>query len=48
VIKSRRMIWAEHIAHMGDTRNAYKILVENLKERDCKTWRISERNSLRL
>jgi hypothetical protein len=26
-IKSRRMRWAEHVARMGETRNAYKILV---------------------
>jgi hypothetical protein len=27
VIKSRRMRWAEHVARMGETRNAYRILV---------------------
>jgi hypothetical protein len=27
VIKSRRTRWAGHIVHMGDVRNAYKILV---------------------
>jgi hypothetical protein len=27
VIKSRRMRWARHIAHMGEMRNAYSILV---------------------
>jgi hypothetical protein len=27
VIKSRRMRWAEHIAQMGEMRNAYKIFV---------------------
>jgi hypothetical protein len=27
VIKSRRMRWAEHIARMGEMRNAYNILV---------------------
>jgi len=27
IIKSRRMRWAGHIAHMEDMRNAYKILV---------------------
>jgi hypothetical protein len=26
-IKSRRMRWAGHVARMGETRNAYKILV---------------------
>jgi hypothetical protein len=28
MIKSRRMRWAEHVARMGETRNAYRILVE--------------------
>jgi hypothetical protein len=27
LIKSRRMRWAGHVAHMGQKRNAYKILV---------------------
>jgi hypothetical protein len=27
MIKSRRMRWAEHVAHMGEKRNAYRILV---------------------
>jgi hypothetical protein len=27
VIKSRRMIWAWHVARMGEKRNAYRILV---------------------
>jgi hypothetical protein len=27
MIKSRRMKWAEHVARMGETRNAYRILV---------------------
>jgi hypothetical protein len=27
MIKSRRMRWAGHVARMGDTRNAYRILV---------------------
>jgi hypothetical protein len=27
VMKSRRMRWAEHVARMGDMRNAYKVLV---------------------
>jgi hypothetical protein len=28
VIKSRRMRWAEHVAHMGNRRGAYRILVK--------------------
>jgi hypothetical protein len=27
MIKSRRMKWAGHVARMGETRNAYRILV---------------------
>jgi hypothetical protein len=27
MIKSRRMSWAGHVARMGETRNAYRILV---------------------
>jgi hypothetical protein len=27
MIKSRRMRWAGHVARMGETRNAYRILV---------------------
>jgi hypothetical protein len=27
MIKSRRMVWAGHVALMGETRNAYRILV---------------------
>jgi hypothetical protein len=27
VIKSRRMRWAEHVARMGEKRNAYRILM---------------------
>jgi hypothetical protein len=34
VIISRRTRWAGHVARMREMRNAYKILVENLKERD--------------
>jgi hypothetical protein len=32
--KSRRLIWVRHVARIGETRNAYKILVGNLNERD--------------
>jgi hypothetical protein len=31
VIKLRRMSWVEYVACLGEVRNAYKILVENLK-----------------
>jgi hypothetical protein len=27
VIKSRRMVWAGHVAHMGERRGAYRVLV---------------------
>jgi hypothetical protein len=33
VMKSRRTRWAGHVTCMGEMRNAYKTLVENLKER---------------
>jgi hypothetical protein len=28
VIKSRRMIWAEHVARVGEGRDVYRVLVE--------------------
>jgi hypothetical protein len=31
MIKSRRMRWARHVARMGETRNAYRILVRKPK-----------------
>ena len=34
VIKSRRMRWAGHVAHMVERRGVYRVLVGNLKERD--------------
>jgi hypothetical protein len=33
VIKSRKIRWAGHVAHMGDTRNPYKILVGKTEEK---------------
>jgi hypothetical protein len=33
MIKSRRMKWAGYVAHMGEMRNAYKILVGKLKQK---------------
>jgi hypothetical protein len=30
-IKSRRMTWAEHVTHIGEMRNTYKILVRKPK-----------------
>jgi hypothetical protein len=30
IIKSRRMRWAQHVAHMGEKRNAYSLLVGKL------------------
>jgi hypothetical protein len=26
--------WRGHVAHMGEIKNAYKILVKNMKEKD--------------
>jgi len=34
VTKSRWMKWVGHVARMEETKNAYKMLVENLKRRD--------------
>jgi hypothetical protein len=34
IIKSRRMRWVEHVARMGEKRNAYRILVGKPEERD--------------
>jgi hypothetical protein len=33
-IKSRRMRWAGHVAHTGEKRKLYKVLVGSPKERD--------------
>jgi hypothetical protein len=33
MIKSRRMRWAGHVAQMGETRNAYRILVIKPEEK---------------
>ena len=34
VIKSRRMRWTGHVAHMGEERGAYRVLVGKLVGRD--------------
>jgi hypothetical protein len=34
MFKSRRMRWVGHVTRMGETRNAYRILVRKQKERD--------------
>jgi hypothetical protein len=34
MVKSRRMRWAEHVAGMGEKRNAYRILVGKPEERN--------------
>jgi hypothetical protein len=34
VIKSRRMRWVGHVARIGDVRNPYTVLSENVKRRD--------------
>jgi hypothetical protein len=33
-IKSRRMRWEGHVAHMGEEKKAYRVWWESLKERD--------------
>jgi hypothetical protein len=32
IIKSRRIRWAGHMAHMGEKKNTYKILVGKFEE----------------
>ena len=34
VIKSGKMRWAGHVARMGEDRNAFKILISTLQDRD--------------
>jgi hypothetical protein len=34
VAKARKMGWAEHVAHMGESRNVYRVLVGYPKGRD--------------
>ena len=34
VIKSRRMIWAGHVAHMGEEKGVCRVLVGNRREGD--------------
>jgi len=34
VIKSRRMRWVGHLAHMGERKGVYRVLVRNLRKRD--------------
>jgi hypothetical protein len=33
MIKSRRMRWSRHVAHMGERRDAYKVLVQEPEEK---------------
>jgi hypothetical protein len=37
MIKSRRMIWAGHVARMGEKKNAYRILAVKAEESTGKT-----------
>jgi hypothetical protein len=34
MIRSRMMMWADHVACMGEKRNAYGVLVRNRKEKN--------------
>jgi len=44
VIKSRRMRWESHMAHMRDRRGAYTVLVERPEgKKSLRTPRIDER-----
>jgi hypothetical protein len=33
MFKSRRMRWAKHVAHMGESRDSYRVLVGKTEER---------------
>jgi hypothetical protein len=33
-MKSRRMSWVRHVAHAGERRDVYRVLVRKLKGRD--------------
>jgi len=33
ISKSRRMRWARHVAHMGDRKGIYRVMVGNLRKR---------------
>jgi hypothetical protein len=37
MIKSRKMRWTGHVAHMGERRNAYRIFVRKPEETTRKT-----------
>jgi hypothetical protein len=47
IIKSRRMRWADHVARMGETRNAYRILVAKPEGRPRRRWVDSIKMDLR-
>jgi hypothetical protein len=38
MIESRRMRWAGHVARMGETRNAYRIMVGKPLGRPRRRW----------
>jgi hypothetical protein len=48
VIKSRKMRWAGHVARVRQMRNAYKILVGNLKRRSFGRYRRRWEDSIRI
>jgi hypothetical protein len=33
MVKTKKMRWARHVAHMGDNRNAYRVLVGKPEEK---------------
>jgi hypothetical protein len=39
MIKSRRMRWEGHVARMGETRNAYRILVGKTERNPSHRWK---------
>jgi hypothetical protein len=48
-VKSRRLQWAVHISRIGETRNAYRVLLRNLLEKweDQERWEDSIELDLR-
>jgi hypothetical protein len=48
-MKSRRMRWAVHMARMGTTRNAYRILVGmSERKRPLETLRLGKENDIKM
>jgi hypothetical protein len=42
LITYRKLRWDRHVAHMGERRNAYKIVFESLKQGELLEWFIGK------